>query len=81
MFVFGQEGNVWRAQSKTLCVRTNQPQLNPVILPGPGLEPGPQWHRVSTGPGKPGKSWNLIMALVLEKGHWSWKGVEICETH
>ena len=37
------------------------------------------------GPGKPGKSWNIIVAFsrtgkVLEKGHWSWKVLEICLT-
>ena len=39
--------------------------------------------RVRTGPGKPGKSWNFIMPFSRtgkswRKGHWSWKGLEIC---
>jgi len=41
-------------------------------------------NRVCTGPGKPGKSWNFIVAFsrtgVLEKGYWSWKVLEICLT-
>ena len=32
---------------------------------------------VRTGPGKPGKSWNFLDWKVLEKGHWSWKVLEI----
>ena len=40
---------------------------------------------VHTGPGKPGKSWNFFYGVfqgwkALEKGPWSWKGLEICLT-
>ena len=40
-------------------------------------------NRVHTGPGKPGKSLNFIMAFsrtvkAWKKGHWSWKVLEIC---
>ena len=39
-------------------------------------------YRVHTGPGKPGKSWDFIIAFSRTgkswKGHWSWKVLEIC---
>ena len=48
------------------------------------------WYRVLKGPGKPGKFWIFWhflglegpgkRPLVLEKGHWSWKGLEMCLT-
>ena len=42
-------------------------------------------HRVRTGPGKPGKSWNFILAFSRtgkswKKSHWSWKVLEISLT-
>ena len=33
-------------------------------------------HRVRTGPGKPGKSWNFILAF--SRTGKSWKVLEIC---
>ena len=40
-------------------------------------------HRVRTGPGKPGESWNFILAFSRtgksrKKGYWSWKDLKIC---
>ena len=61
----------WKTKARVFCFRND--------LTG-------DMYRVRTGPGKPGKSWNFIMAFsrtgkswkVLEKGHWSWKVMEIC---
>jgi len=43
------------------------------------------WHRVRTGPGKPGKSWNFIVAISRTGKSWKratgpgkfWKSVKL----
>ena len=53
----------------------------PVVQGGHSVRPK---NRVRTGPGKPGfqvlEFWYGIFKdwKVLEKGHWSWKVLEIC---
>ena len=68
LFVLGGDNRGTRKENLSSRVE-NQQQTQPTYDAGPGIEPRKHWWegsaltRVRTGPGKPGKSWNFIIAF------------------
>ena len=90
LFVLGVDNRGTRKKTSRSRVE-NQQQTQPTYDAGPGIEPrkhlweGSALTRVRTGRGKPGKSWNFIIAFSRTGKSWKkatgpgkfWKSVKL----